>query len=178
MPGTSICNKALRQSTTPPVRKCHCFVSCPYRQLTVSLLIKQIASSIIATGLSWRDALSIIAVGYFILAIVIALNGATGVLYHAPFPVLARASWGFWGSYVAIVLRVILAVFWFAIQTMNGAECLRIMIGAIWPSFLRLHNEIPEEQGITTNQMVSFLIFWLLQLPFLMMHPNMVRWLC
>ena len=29
----------------------------------------------------------------------ISLNGAVGVLYHAPFPVLARAGWGFWGSY-------------------------------------------------------------------------------
>ena len=29
----------------------------------------------------------------------ISLNGAMGVLYHVPFPVLARAGWGFWGSY-------------------------------------------------------------------------------
>lgn len=46
---------------------------------------------------------------------------------HAPFPVLARASWGFWGSYIAIISRAILAVFWFAIQTMNGANTVRVM---------------------------------------------------
>lgn len=39
----------------------------------------------------------------------IAFNGATGVLHHAPFPVIARASWGFWGSYIAIISRAILA---------------------------------------------------------------------
>lgn len=90
---------------------------------------------------------------------------------------LARASWGFWGSYVAICSRVILAVFWFAIQTMNGANTVRVMLGAIWPSFLRLKNDIPEGQGITTNTMICFFLFWLLQVPFLCMHPNTLRWL-
>lgn len=96
---------------------------------------------------------------------------------HCSFPVLARASWGFWGSYIAIISRAILAVFWFSIQTMNGANTVRVMLGAIWPSFLTLKNTIPEDQGITTNTMVSFILFWLAQLPFLYMHPNQVRWL-
>ncbi|KAF2646776.1 uracil permease [Massarina eburnea CBS 473.64] len=137
----------------------------------------QFASGIIAIGLSWRESIGIVALAFFIVSIVIALNGATGVIHHAPFPVLARASWGFWGSYIAIISRAILAIFWFAIQTMNGANTVRVMLGAIWPSFLRLKNTIPEDQGIETNTMVSFVIFWILQLPFLYMHPNNLRWL-
>jgi len=85
------------------------------------------------------------------ISFVIALNGAIGVIHHVPFPVLARASWGFWGSYIAIISRAILAVFWYAIQNMNGANAVsslrfmgsvdvtdviqvRVMLGAIWPS--------------------------------------------
>ena len=117
------------------------------------------------------------AVAFFTIACVIALNGAIGVMTHCNFPVLARASWSFYGAYIAIVSRVILAIFWFAIQTMNGANVVRVMIGAIWPSFLTLPNTIPADQGITTNQMISFVIFWLIQLPFLYMHPNSLRWL-
>ncbi|KZV91125.1 uracil transporter FurD [Exidia glandulosa HHB12029] len=124
-----------------------------------------------------RESLSIVALAFFIISWVIAFNGATGVIYHAPFPVLARASWGFWGSYIAIISRAILAIFWFAVQTMNGANTVRVMIGAIWPSFLRLPNHIPASQGIETNTMISFFIFWLLQTPFLYMHPNNLRWL-
>ncbi|KAI9849439.1 MAG: hypothetical protein M1837_004059 [Sclerophora amabilis] len=137
----------------------------------------QFASSIIAIGLTWRESLSIVAISFFIVSIVIALNGATGVIYHAPFPVISRASWGFWGSYVAIISRAILAIFWFAIQNMNGANTVRVMLGAIWPSFLTLPNQIPAAQGIETNTMVSFLLFWLIQVPFLCMHPNNLRWL-
>ena len=53
----------------------------------------------LAIGLSYKDALAIVAIAFLTVSIVISLNGAIGVLYHAPFPVLARASWGFWGSY-------------------------------------------------------------------------------
>lgn len=60
---------------------------------------------------------------------------------------------------------------------MNGANTVRVMLGAIWPSFLTLKNQIPESQGIDTNTMISFALFWLIQLPFLYMHPNSLRWL-
>jgi NCS1 family nucleobase:cation symporter-1 len=156
----------------------------------------QFGAGIITIGLSWRESLGIVALAFFMISFVIALNGATGVIRtslnhpflrphhsnpvipdHAPFPVLARASWGFWGSYVAIISRAILAIFWFAIQTMNGANTVRVMLGAIWPSFLTLPNHIPESQGIETNTMVAFILFWLAQVPFLYMHPNNLRWL-
>ncbi|CAO2647090.1 Nn.00g080120.m01.CDS01 [Neocucurbitaria sp. VM-36] len=137
----------------------------------------QFASSIIAIGLTWRESLGIVALAFFIISFVIAANGAIGVIHHTPFPVLARASWGFWGSYIAIISRAILAIFWYAIQNMNGANAVKVMIAAIWPSFLTLHNSIPESQGIETNTMISFFLFWLFSVPFLCMHPNNLRWL-
>lgn len=130
-----------------------------------------------AVGLGWRESLGIIALSFFIISFVIAANGAVGAIYHIPFPVIARASWGFWGSYIAIISRVILALFWFAIQNVNGGNAVRVMLGAIWPSFLTLENGIPEGEGITTNGMIAYLIFWVVQMPFLWIHPNQVRWL-
>ncbi|KAJ5919321.1 hypothetical protein N7466_010264 [Penicillium verhagenii] len=137
----------------------------------------EFASSIIAVGLTYKEALAIIAISFFIISFVIAGNGTVGATYHIPFPVIARASWGFWGSYIPIVSRVILAVFWFAIQNINGGNAVRVMLGAIWPSYLRLENGIPEDQGITTNGMVAYFIFWVVQFPFLCLHPNKLRWL-
>ncbi|KAF7523647.1 hypothetical protein PCG10_006402 [Penicillium crustosum] len=137
----------------------------------------QLASSIIAIGLSWKDSLGMVALGFFILSIVISLNGAIGAIYHIPFPVIARASWGFWGSYIPIISRLILAVFWFATQVVNGGNSMAAMIGAIWPSFLDIPNALPEGEGITTQGIIGFFIFWLLQIPFLLVHPNKLRWL-
>ncbi|KAJ5560467.1 hypothetical protein N7513_002866 [Penicillium frequentans] len=137
----------------------------------------EFASSIIAVGLTYKEALVIVAISFFIISFVIAGNGTVGAKYHIPFPVIARASWGFWGSYIPIVSRVILAVFWFAIQNINGGNAVRVMLGAIWPSYLNLHNGIPLDQGITTNGMVAYFIFWVIQFPFLCLHPNKLRWL-
>ncbi|KAL2819986.1 permease for cytosine/purines, uracil, thiamine, allantoin-domain-containing protein [Aspergillus granulosus] len=137
----------------------------------------QFASSIIAVGLSWRESLGVVALSFFIISFVISANGAVGAIYHIPFPVIARASWGFWGSYIAIISRSILAIFWFAIQNVNGGNAVKAMIGAIWPSFLTLRNTIPEDQGIETNTMIAYLIFFIVQFPFLCIHPNKARWL-
>jgi NCS1 nucleoside transporter family len=51
------------------------------------------------------------------------------------------------------------------------------MLGAIWPSFLTLKNHIPVTHGIDDATMISFFLFWLVQLPFLFMHPNQLRYL-
>lgn len=136
----------------------------------------QFASSMLAVGLSVSDALIIVAISFLIISVVIAANGAVGATYHIPFPVIARASWGFWGSYVAIVSRLILALFWFAIHNVNGGNAVKVMIGAIWPSFLDIENRIPEGQGITTSGMVGYVVYWALQFPLLCIRPDRVRW--
>ncbi|KAL2851941.1 permease for cytosine/purines, uracil, thiamine, allantoin-domain-containing protein [Aspergillus pseudoustus] len=120
----------------------------------------QLASSIIAIGLSWKESLGMVALGFFILSIVIAMNGAVGAIYHVPFPVIARASWGFWGSYVPIVSRLVLAVFWFATNSVNGGNSVVVMLGAIWPSFLNIPNGLPQGEGITTQGMLRWLFLF------------------
>ena len=116
------------------------------------------------------------AISFLIMAMVIAANGAVGAIYHVPFPVIARASWGFWGSYIAVLSRLVLAVVWFAVNCMNGANAVRVMIGAIWPSFLQIPNGIRPGEGIPTAGMVGFVVYWVVQFPFLCIRPDRVRW--
>jgi cytosine/uracil/thiamine/allantoin permease len=70
-----------------------------------------------------RQALPAIALGTFLISIVMVLNGTIGARLHIPFPVLNRASFGFWLSYFSVISRVILAMFWFGVQTTIGSEC-------------------------------------------------------
>ena len=42
-----------------------------------------------------------------------------------------------------------------------------VLLTAIWPSFANIPNHIPESQGITTAGMCGFVLYFLLQLPFL-----------
>jgi NCS1 family nucleobase:cation symporter-1 len=63
-----------------------------------------------------REALSAIAIGNVILAVVMVLNGTIGARLHVSFPVINRSSFGFWFSYFSVISRVILSMFWFGVQ--------------------------------------------------------------
>lgn len=75
------------------------------------------------TGLTATDAVIITLVASICNAIPTVLNGAIGADLHIPFPVAARASFGYWFSYFAVISRGILAMFWFGVQTANGGRC-------------------------------------------------------
>ncbi|KAK5189708.1 hypothetical protein LTR47_001327 [Exophiala xenobiotica] len=89
------------------------------------------------------------------------------------------ATWQFASAIVAVGLtwRESLGIVALSFFIISWVNTVRVMIGAIWPSFLTLPNHIPVSQGIDTATMISFFIFWLVQLPFVCMHPNQLRFL-
>ncbi|KAF8072151.1 permease for cytosine/purines, uracil, thiamine, allantoin-domain-containing protein [Lyophyllum atratum] len=133
------------------------------------------ASSMLAIGLTWRQALVAIAVGHIMISIVVVLNGTVGARLHISFPVLNRSSFGFWFSYFSVVSRAVLAMFWFGIQTYIGSECVYQMLKAIWPSVARVPDHLSSSSPITTVQMMSYFLYWLLQFPLLLVSPQRIR---
>lgn len=113
---------------------------------TINLGTWQTASSIIAVGLTWRDAIPIMIVGTGCVAVPMVLNGRFAKLYsvsikqaliqsysigaklHVPFSVIIRSSFGYYLGYFCIVSRCILAMFWLGIQGANGAYAVKIMV--------------------------------------------------
>ncbi|KAH7104535.1 NCS1 nucleoside transporter family [Auriculariales sp. MPI-PUGE-AT-0066] len=135
------------------------------------------AGAMLAVGLSWKLALVAIAIGHFLIALIITANGNAGARLRVPFPVLNRSSFGFWFSYFSVVPRAVLGCFWFGIQTFSGSECVYQMIKAIWPSFARFPNHLPASTPITSAGMLCYFIYWLIQFPFLLVSPQRIRWL-
>jgi nucleobase:cation symporter-1, NCS1 family len=150
---------------------------------TINLGTWETASSIIAVGLTWREAIPIMVVGTFCVAIPMVLNGAIGAHLHIPFSVIVRSGFGYYFAYFCIISRSILAMFWLGIQGANGALAMQIMISSIWPSFDKYGQGGPYNtidfytQGITTEGMIAYFLFWLIQLPLLLIPPTKLRWL-
>ena len=86
------------------------------------------AGSLIALGLSWWQAVLIIALGNLIVLGPIVLNSHPGAKYGIPFPVLARASFGVRGALLPTTVRGIVAAIWFGIQVHVGAGALRLLV--------------------------------------------------
>ncbi|KAI9664553.1 MAG: hypothetical protein M1821_005999 [Bathelium mastoideum] len=144
---------------------------------TINLGTWETASSVIAVGLNWRDAIPIMIVGTFCVAVPMVLNGAIGARLHIPFSVAIRSSFGYYFAYFCIISRAVLAMFWLGIQGANGAVAITIMLAAIWPSYNRIPNHLPADAGIDTKGMCSYFLFWIIQLPLLLIPPTRLRWL-
>lgn len=64
-------------------------------------------SAMIALGMPWYAAWLAVVVSHAIGAALLVANGRGPAAYHIGFPVYARASFGMWGSYFAIVSRCV-----------------------------------------------------------------------
>ncbi|KAK8064432.1 permease [Apiospora phragmitis] len=155
---------------------------------TIDLGAWETASGILSVGLSWREAIPIMLVANLCVAIPLVLNGAMGAKLHVPFSVVTASSFGYYLRYFCIVSRAVLAMFWLGVQLTsshdddddargaNGAQCMTIMLRAWAPSYNNIPNTLPESAGITSVGMVSYLLFWLIQLPLLLVHPTRLKW--
>jgi hypothetical protein len=96
-----------------------------------------ISSSLITGfGLSWWQSWICVWLGYSIAACFVVLTGRIGSTYHIGFPVLARASFGIWGSLWPVFNRAAMACIWYGVQAWIGGQCVHIMIRSIWPLYV------------------------------------------
>src|SRR3989475_1530667 len=117
-----------------------------------------LASGLMASGMSWSQALITILLGNTIVLIPILLNSHPGTKYGIPFPVFARAAYGTFGSNVPALMRALVACGWFGIQAWIGGEALHTFFKTVipgWPALLGAGFG-----GHTTTEWVSFLLFW------------------
>jgi len=117
-----------------------------------------LASSLIAEGMSWWQAVGTIFLGNVIVLLPMVLNAHAGTKYGIPFPVYCRSSFGILGANVPAVLRALVACGWFGIQAWIGGWAIYKVTAVFFPSIEKLA-AIPV-LGINVPQLVCFLLFW------------------
>ncbi|KAL1737146.1 permease for cytosine/purines, uracil, thiamine, allantoin-domain-containing protein [Schizophyllum commune] len=137
----------------------------------------QTASTAVASGLSPGATIGAVFLGHGLVSIACALNAWVGATYGINFPVFARASFGIRGTTLAVLCRAVSAIVWFGTQSYQGGQCVAVMISAIWPSFKRFPNHLPESAHVTSSQLLCFFLFYLMQLPCLYIHISKLRYL-
>ncbi|MGA8264075.1 MAG: cytosine permease, partial [Ignavibacteriaceae bacterium] len=126
-----------------------------------------LASGLIAGGMNWWQALMTIVLGNIIVLIPMVLNAHAGTKYGIPFPVLARASFGTLGSNVPALLRALVACGWFGIQTWIGGQAFNSLIILVLPSWA----------VFSWGPAVGFMIFWGMNVYFIIKGTESIRWL-
>jgi NCS1 family nucleobase:cation symporter-1 len=116
-----------------------------------------LASSLIAQGMNWWEAILTITLGNTIVLIPMILNAHAGTRYGIPFPVYCRASFGLRGANVPAIFRAMVACGWFGIQTWIGGEAIYKILCVFIPSLAKSPDLVA---GINLPQLACFLFFW------------------
>ncbi|KAF9073060.1 permease for cytosine/purines, uracil, thiamine, allantoin-domain-containing protein [Rhodocollybia butyracea] len=124
-----------------------------------------IASSMIQAGLSWWQAWICVWIGYGVASPFLVMNARPGSMQHITFPVVARTSFGLYGSLWCTFNRGVMACIWYGVQASIGGTCMFVMLRAVWPGINNIPNGLPESAGITTKEMLAFFLFWFISLP-------------
>jgi NCS1 family nucleobase:cation symporter-1 len=132
-----------------------------------------LASGLMASGMSWSQALVTILLGNTIVLVPILLNSHPGTKYGIPFPVFARAAYGTLGSNVPALMRALVACGWFGIQAWIGGEALNTFFRAIVPNWATLLG--PGLAGHAGTEWLSFLLFWGLNVAIIYRGMDLVR---
>ena len=116
------------------------------------------ASLFLSYGLSgWWVMAAIICSGFIVMWMV-NLTGKPSVKYGIPFPVLIRASMGINGANLPAILRAIIGIFWYGVQTYFASTAvailLAIVIGSPDTTFL----------GLNSTAWIAFVIVWVFQI--------------
>ena len=122
--------------------------------MSMEVTTYMLASSLIAGGMNWKEAILTILLGNIIVCIPMILNAHAGAKYGIPFPVFVRASFGLRGANLPAMLRAFVACGWFGIQSWIGGQSIHAMLGVLTPAIA----------AKPVSLWVCFLGFWLLNM--------------
>ncbi|KAK5453505.1 hypothetical protein LTS15_006690 [Exophiala xenobiotica] len=138
----------------------------------------QVSSSAFSLGLNPGLCVVACLLGNIIVSVPCAASGYLGSKLGTNFPGTVRASFGLWGSKWAMIVRAVPCLIYYGIQTSLAGQAVQACVTAIWPSFRHWHvDAFPASAHITAQQLLCFVIFWLLSLPFLYLPIKTLRWL-
>ncbi|PXX87382.1 NCS1 family nucleobase:cation symporter-1, partial [Halomonas heilongjiangensis] len=117
------------------------------------------ASLFLAYGLNgWAVMAAIILAGVIVMFLV-NLTGKPSVKYGIPFPVMVRASMGVRGANLPAMLRAIIGIFWYGVQTYFASTAVALLITAFFGA-----GDGTTFLGLSGVAWVSFVIVWLFQI--------------
>lgn len=131
------------------------------------------AMGLFALGLGGWQILLSLAIGAALVYFFMNLSGYMGQKTGVPFPVISRIAFGIHGAQIPALIRAVIAIAWFGIQTYLASVVLRVLLTAVWPQVAAFdHDSI---LGLSSLGWVCFVAIWLVQLVILAYGMEMVR---
>jgi NCS1 family nucleobase:cation symporter-1 len=127
------------------------------------------AAGLFFLGLVGWQVLIALVVGICLVNVAVNMMGRTGQRMGTPFPVVSRLSFGVYGANIPALIRAIVAIAWYGIQTYLASVAVIVLTIAVFPGLKSMENG--GFLGLAPLGWICFLILWVLQL--LVMHRGM-----
>jgi len=120
------------------------------------------AASLFFLGLTgWQVLISMVA-GITAVYFLMNLIGRPSLRYGIPYPVVARIAFGVMGANLAAVVRGVVGIVWYGVQTYFASKAVQVLVVTLAPGAAGLtHDSI---LGLSTLAWASFLFMWIFQL--------------
>lgn len=119
------------------------------------------AAGLFFLGLTGWQVLTAEIIGALIVCYLANLTGAAGTKLGVPYPVLSRISFGVFGGNIPALIRGVIAVFWYGIQTYLSSVAVVAILLVVFPVMkgMAAHTFL----GLSAPGWIGFLFLWLLQ---------------
>jgi NCS1 family nucleobase:cation symporter-1 len=106
---------------------------------------------------------------YFLMNLI----GRPSLRYGIPFPVVARISFGVMGANLAAIVRGVVGIVWYGVQTYFASKAVQVLVVTLAPAAAGLtHNSI---LGLSSLAWFSFLFMWSFQLVIFLSGMERIR---
>lgn len=116
-----------------------------------------VLGGMIAGGMSAWQALFVVLVANCIQLALMVLTGRVGSRFGIPFAVWARTAFGTLGANIPAILRGLVAIGWFGVQSYLGATALNALLGTVFDGWKNLDGTF---MGVTANLWIAMIVYW------------------
>lgn len=121
------------------------------------------AGSLFALGLAAWQVLVALLVGIAIVYVLCNLVARPSQATGTPYPVVCRSAFGVLGANVPAIIRGLIAVAWYGIQTYLASASLVIVALKLWPGLAPYADDSTGFTGLSLVGWVAFAVMWVLQ---------------
>ncbi|QLG74684.1 hypothetical protein HG535_0G05670 [Zygotorulaspora mrakii] len=132
-------------------------------------------SALLSLNLNIQQSIGALVIANILIGLMTIANSNPGIKYHIGYTLDQRMIFGIYGSFIGIIFRVGLAAVFYGYLSWLGGLCFNMVFSSFSLNFLNMKNTFPESVPMTRRDLISFLCFQLIQMPFAFVKPRRVN---
>lgn len=133
------------------------------------------ASTLLNYGLNVGCTMAAVIVGNALTTVNSILCGQPGADHHVSYSMYSKAFFGTNGFYLATLLRAISAIVWYGNNGWLGGLVINSLLGSLSYRYLTWENTLPASVPFTNREIIGFVIYQILLIPFMIYKPENMR---